>query len=80
MKITVLESGCCGGGRLESATRQALGSLGLEVELEVASDLPTVMSYGVMSTPALVVDGEIQLAGYCPSVDEIAAVLSRGAS
>lgn len=80
MKITILESGCCGSGKLEAATRQAVDRLGLEAEFETVTDLPTIMSYGIMSTPALVVDGQIRLAGRVPSVDDVASLLSRSPS
>jgi small redox-active disulfide protein 2 len=80
VKTVVLESGCCGAGKLEAATRQAVVKLGLDAEFEAISDLQTIMSYGVMSTPALVVNGEIRLAGHVPSVADIASVLYRSIS
>lgn len=80
MKVVILESGCCGSGKLEAATRQAVDKLGLEAEFETVTDLATIMSYGIMSTPALVVDGQIKLAGRVPSVDDIASLLSRSLS
>lgn len=80
MKIVVLESGCCGGGKLEAATRRALENLGIEADIETVTDLPTILGYGVMATPALVVDDHIRVAGRVPSIDEIAALLSKNAS
>lgn len=81
MKVVCLESGCCGGGKLEAVARQAVERLGLDAEVETVTDLQTILSYGIMSTPALVVDGQIRLAGRVPSVDEVATVLSsRGLS
>ncbi len=80
MKIVILESGCCGSGKLEAATRQALEKLSVEAEMETVTDLPSIMGYGVMSTPALVIDGEIRVAGRVPSVDDLASLLSRSAS
>lgn len=80
MKIVVLESGCCGRGKLESAVRKALEELGLEAEVETVTDLPTILGYGVMATPALVVDGTLRVAGRVPSVDDLASLLSRSVS
>ncbi|MHB1018184.1 MAG: thioredoxin family protein [Coriobacteriia bacterium] len=80
MKIVVLESGCCGGGKLEAAARQALGRLNIEADIETVTDLATILGYGVMATPALVVDGNIRVAGRVPSVDDLTSLLSRNAS
>ncbi len=80
MKIVILDSACCGRGKLEAATRQALGKIGIEAEIETVTDLPTILGYGVMATPALVVDGNIRVAGRVPSVDDIASLISRSVS
>lgn len=80
MKITILESGCCGNGRLEAATREALAKTGLDAQIETVTDWQAIMAYGVMSTPGLVIDGEVRAAGFVPSVDDIALLLSRAAS
>lgn len=80
MEIVILESGCCGGGKLEAATKQALDKLGIEASIQTVTDLPSIMAYGVMSTPALVIDDEIRVAGRIPSVDDLASLLSRSSS
>ncbi|MEA5076700.1 MAG: thioredoxin family protein [Coriobacteriia bacterium] len=80
MKIVILDSACCGRGKLEAATRQALGKIGIEAEIETVTDLSTILGYGVMATPALVVDGQIRVAGRVPSVDDLASLISRSAS
>lgn len=80
MKLVILDSACCGGGKLEAATRQAVAKLGIEAEIETVTDLPTILGYGVMATPALVVDGSIRVAGRVPSIDAIASLISRSAS
>jgi len=78
VKTTVLESGRCGAGKPEAATRQAAEKLDIDVESETVTDLPTIIRDGIMSTPALIVDGQIRLAGRTRSVDEVASVLTRG--
>ena len=58
---------------------EAAKSLGLRYELENVTDLNRIMSFGVMMTPALVVDGAVKLAGKVPSLDEAKRLLARSA-
>jgi len=78
MEIKVLGPGCANCNRLEDATRKAVDRAGLDATIEKVSDLQEIMGYGVMSTPALVVDGELRVAGRVPSVDDLVALLQRG--
>jgi small redox-active disulfide protein 2 len=77
MEIKVLGTGCANCNKLESATREAVERAGIGASIEKVTDLQAIMSYGVMSTPALVVDGELRLAGRVPSVDDLVALLQR---
>lgn len=77
MEIKVLGPGCANCNKLEDATRKAVEKAGLDATIEKVSDLQEIMSYGVMSTPALVVNGELRLAGRVPSVDDLVALLQR---
>jgi small redox-active disulfide protein 2 len=58
------------------ATEQAAQALGLPYELEKITDLKQIMSFGVMLTPALVVDGKVKVSGKVPSVDEVKKLLA----
>jgi small redox-active disulfide protein 2 len=58
------------------ATEKAAQALGQPYELEKVTDLQRIMSFGVMMTPALVVDGKVKVSGKVPSVDEIKAMLT----
>ena len=58
------------------AAEKAAQSLGLQYELEKVTDLNRIMSFGVMMTPALVVDGKVKVSGKVPSVDKIKAMLT----
>lgn len=78
MEIKVLGPGCANCNKLEDATRKAVEKAGLEATIVKVSDIQEIMSYGVMSTPALVVNGELRLAGRVPSVDDLVALLQRG--
>ncbi len=74
--IEVLGPGCSNCKVLYDRTRQAAQELGLDCEVEKVSDLNIILGYRVMATPALVVDGQVKVAGRVPSVDQIKEVLS----
>ncbi len=74
-KLQILGPGCSRCTNLAAATEQAAKSLGLEYGLEKVTDMKQIMAFGVMMTPALVVDGKVKLAGRVPSVDEIKKLL-----
>ena len=80
MKIEVLGGGCKSCEKLESATREALTELGMTVPIEKVTDYAEIISYGVISTPALSIDGEVKLVGRVPSVEELKDVLAGVAS
>ena len=75
-KIQVLGSGCAKCKLLYEHVEQAAKELGITYELEKVTDIGAIMGYGVMTTPALVVDGEIKLTGRVPSAEQLKAVLS----
>jgi len=77
MNIKILGTGCPNCHRLEKNTRQALEELQKEAEVEKVTDITDIMSYAVMSTPALVIDGEMKVAGRVPDVGEIKDLLGR---
>jgi small redox-active disulfide protein 2 len=70
-KVQVLGPGCPKCVELNKRAQEAAKAVGGEVEVEKVTDLKQIMSYGVMMTPALVVDGEVKVVGKVPSVDEI---------
>jgi small redox-active disulfide protein 2 len=70
-KVQVLGPGCPKCIELAKRTEEAAKAVGGDFEVEKVSDLSKIMSYGVMMTPALVVDGEVKVVGKVPSVDEI---------
>ncbi len=74
--IEVLGPGCGNCRVLYERTRQAVRELGLECEVEKITDLNVIVGYRVMSTPALVVDGQVKLAGRVPSVEQLKQLLS----
>ena len=76
MQIKVLGSGCTNCHTLERLTREALAELGLTAEVSAVTDYPTILGYGVMSTPALVIDEKVVLAGRVPSKAQVAELLT----
>ena len=75
-KIKILGPGCPKCTKLYQVTEEAVKSLGLECELEKVTDITEIMAYGVMLTPALVVNGEVKIMGKVPSVDAIEKMLA----
>ena len=76
MKLQVLGPGCPKCKKLAELTETAAQALGIEYELEKVTDINDIMSFGVMMTPALVIDGDVKLVGKVPTVDEIKGMLS----
>ncbi len=76
MDVKILGSGCVSCKNLEAVTRTALGELGLDVEIDKVTDPGEIVGWGVMSTPALVIDDEVVLSGRVPSVDQVRELLA----
>lgn len=70
-KLQILGTGCPKCLKLAEATKEAASQLGLECEIEKVTDITRIVSYGVMMTPALAVDGQVKVSGRVPTVDEI---------
>jgi small redox-active disulfide protein 2 len=75
MKIQILGACCAKCNNLTLATKAAADNLGLDYELEKVTDFLRFADYGVMITPALVVDGKLMVAGKVPAVGEIEKLL-----
>jgi small redox-active disulfide protein 2 len=73
--LQILGTGCPKCNQLAAATDAAATALGLDFQLEKVTDLKRIMSFGVMATPALVVDGVVKCAGRVPKVDELKTML-----
>jgi small redox-active disulfide protein 2 len=76
MQVLVLGPGCKNCVALEKATREAIDRLGLDATVEKVTDYPTIVGYGVMATPALVVDDEVVSTGRVLTPTRIAELLS----
>jgi small redox-active disulfide protein 2 len=71
MVIKVLGSGCTSCKKLEENTRKAVEELGIEATIEKVEDFKKIMAYGVMKTPALVVDEKVKIMGRVATAEEI---------
>ncbi|HNX55810.1 MAG TPA: thioredoxin family protein [Prolixibacteraceae bacterium] len=77
MEIKVLGTGCAKCKTLEKLTRDAVAESGVTAEIEKVEDIYKIMSYGVMSTPALVIDKKVVVSGRVPSLAEIKEMLVK---
>jgi len=71
MKIEVLGTGCAKCKTLYESVKTAVREKGIEAEVVKVEDMPSIMKYGVMSTPALVIDGKVVFSGKTASAAEI---------
>ncbi len=76
MIIKVLGPGCTNCITLERVTREAIADLGLEATIEKVTDYATIAGYGVMSTPALVIDDQVVVSGRVPTPTALRELLN----
>jgi len=77
MLIQVLGTGCPKCQKLEENARQAATEMNLDHQIEKVKELQQIMAFGVMITPALVVDGVVKVAGKVPGVEDIKKLLLK---
>lgn len=77
MEIKILGTGCSNCKNLEKATREAVAELNLDATVVKEEDIVKIMSYGIMRTPALVLDEKVLFYGRVPSVSELKVMLSK---
>jgi small redox-active disulfide protein 2 len=75
--VKVLGSGCAKCNQLEANVKTALEQLGMDTAIEHVTDFSQIAAYGVMSTPALVVDGKVVAYGKVLKVDEAVKLLKK---
>lgn len=76
VRIEVLGPGCAKCSVLYQHAEQAARELGIEFEIHKVTDMGAIVAHGVMTTPALVVDGEVRVAGRVPSAEQLKGMLS----
>ncbi len=75
MNVKVLGPGCANCAALEKRTREALADLRLEATIEKVTDYAAIAGYGVMSTPALVIDEKVVVSGRVPTSAQVRDLL-----
>lgn len=75
--LHILGTGCAKCDQLAAATRQAADESGIGYQLEKVTDFTRFADFGVMITPALVVDGKVKVTGKVPSVEELKKLISQ---
>ena len=76
MKIHILGTGCPKCKKMLEAGEMAVKELGIDAEIIKVTDINEIMKFGVMMTPALVMNGEVKLMGKVPSVEQIKKMLT----
>jgi len=77
MKIEIYGTGCPKCNALEKSVKQVVQELGIKAEIAKVSDIDAMVEKGIMTTPALVIDGEIVSAGRVPPSSEIKEMISE---
>jgi small redox-active disulfide protein 2 len=77
MEIKILGGGCPKCERLEALAREVAGELGIDAQFTKVKEMPKIMAYDVMTTPALVVDEKVMSSGQIPAKEEVRAWLDE---
>ncbi len=77
MNVKILGMGCSNCKKLNAVAEEAVKELGIEATIEKVEDMPKIMSYGVMRTPALVIDEKVVLQGRIPTNEEMKGLLQK---
>jgi small redox-active disulfide protein 2 len=76
LTIKVLGSGCANCHKVEELTKQAVAQLGVQAQVELVTDVQTMMRYGVMSTPAIVINDKLVSSGRVPALSQITTMIA----
>ena len=80
MEIQVLGSGCPNCKRLEKYARMAVAQMGIEATITHVTDMQEIMTYQILSTPGLVIDGQVVSSGRVPAIAEISSMIATALS
>ena len=77
MEIKVLGTGCANCKTLEKSVFNALAEMNFDADVEKVEDITQIMAYGVMRTPALVINGKVVMSGRVPSVKDLKEIIEK---
>ncbi len=77
MKIKILGTGCLKCKTLEKLTTEIVTEYGLDAEISKVEDIVQIMNYGVMATPALVINEKVIVSGRLPSKEEVKKIIEK---
>jgi small redox-active disulfide protein 2 len=77
LSIKVLGSGCSNCHKVEELSKQAVKQLGIEATVELVTDMAEIMRYGVMGTPAVVIDEKVVSAGRVPALSQMTTMITN---
>jgi small redox-active disulfide protein 2 len=77
MKIQVIGAGCMKCNEAFNNAKWAVRELGVDVDVEKVEDIKKIVEFGVMSTPAIAIDGEVKVSGKVPTVEEIKRLIEK---
>jgi small redox-active disulfide protein 2 len=79
MKIQILGTGCPKCEKLAELVEAVVKELGLNAEIEKVTDIMKILDFGIMSTPALALDGKVLASGNVPSPEQVKRLLQQAA-
>jgi len=79
MKIKILGTGCAKCRQLEAVTHEAVSELGIDATVEKVKDIVEIMEYPILTTPGLVINEKVVLAGKVPTMEEVKTLLKQAA-
>lgn len=80
LSIKVLGSGCANCHKVEELAKQAVAQLGVEAQVELVTDMQTIIKYGVMGTPGIVINDKVVSQGRVPALSQITTMITTALS
>lgn len=76
MEIKILGMGCAKCANLADLVREVVAEMGIDAQVDKVEEIQEIMSYGVMATPAMVIDGQVKIAGSVPSKAKVLELIT----
>ncbi len=80
MEIKILGTGCANCRRLEKNTREAVAMMAVDATIVKVTEMTTILTYPILSTPGLVIDGKVVCSGRVPPASEISTMIATALS